>query len=259
MLTSSRGDWAERKDSESWLNAPSAKEAAARVTHGWPEGARRVLSSLADLDVPVPVSVRRRIARADQGDELDIHAVNRGDLATAWTMRRRRHARGSFTVRLVAQANLLGKTTPDELFWRGAAIVKLADALTAAGYSVEIVGAISSNRVKGVDGDFLVTFPLKEAAAPLDVEALAGVLCNAGFHRLYGFRLYFALATRHHGEPGSASSDTSGRVLRQAALDADGVKTFTVPYAIGSKALAEAWIAASVATLDASHHDQEVA
>lgn len=240
---------------EDWYGAPTEHEAAARVTRGWPEGAARVLKALAELDVPAPVSVRRRLARADQGDEVDIHAVNRGNLETAWTTRRRRHARGSTTVRLIVQLNLLESMQFEQLFWRGAAVVRLADALTAAGYSVEVVGAIASYNVGGIDdGTFLATVMLKEASTPLDIESLAGTVCNAGFHRLFGFRLYFALAPDRHPNPGAARSDVNGDIIAEAK-PADGVATFVTPYALTSPEKASAWAAGCVAALDASHHE----
>ena len=247
------GSWLNRnRNVQDWLGATTTGEAAERVTRGWPEGAAKVLANLRDLDVPIPMSVRRRLTRTDQGDELDIHAVNRGDLDHAWTARRRRRAHGRLTVRLIVQTNLLAEMSAAELFWRGAAAVKASDLLTAAGYAVEIVGALASEEVGGVEGDFIVTFSLKSAAAPLDVEALAGVICNAGFHRLFGFRAYFALAPKPHLKTGRAISDTTGRIIRAAALDVDGTRTFTVPYGVTSQAAAQRWITETIASLDAA-------
>lgn len=246
------GSTRERHD---WVGADTPQEAADRVTKGWPEGARRVFEKLQDLEVPAPTSVRRRMVRADQGDELDIHSVYRGDLDHAWTSRKRKHTRTKLTVRIVAQTNLLADMSANELFWRGAAVVKLSDALTEAGYNVEIIGALASRKVdRNENIDFLCTFPLKEASMPLDTEQLAGVICNAGFHRLFGFRAYGALADWNYktGLDGTGcASDIEGRVIKKGALDADGVKTFVTPYEVTEKALAQAWISKCLQELEA--------
>lgn len=255
----SPGNWKDGTSYEErpqrWLGAMSAQEAALRVTQGWPGGADRVLQSMENLVVPPPIDIKRRLIRADQGDELDIHTVYRGDLQHAWTSRRRRPTRSSTIVRIIAQCNLLAMTTFDQMFWRGAAVLKLTDALSSAGYNVEVIGAIASTGVGGYRGDFLATFPLKEARSPLDVSQLAGVMCNAGFHRLYGFRLYFQIAPEQHGHPGNAASDRSGRIIRRADFGADGKPTLAVPYGIGSKASAEQWITECVEKLQEDLHN----
>lgn len=253
------GSWVSQTDWDMragrWLGTSSEEEAARRVTHGWPEGADKVLSAMSSMQVPPPINIKRRLVRDDHGDELDIHATYRGDFGTAWTSRRRRPTRSSTIVRVVAQCNLLAHTSFSELFWRGGAVLKLADALSEAGYNVEVVGAIASQDVRGWVGDWLVTFPLKESRNPMDSAQLAGVMCNAGFHRLIGFRLYFALATGSHGYPGAARSDTSGHVIRRGNLGADGKPTFSVPYGIGNKQAAESWVSACITKLQEDLHN----
>jgi hypothetical protein len=239
------GRWLERsRYAQEWLGAPTYEEAAERVTKGWKEGAEEVLRRLADIDIELPLSVRRKLSRADQGDELDIHSVYAGNLDRAWTRRVRKHTRTPLTVRIVVQTNLLAGMKPEELFWRGAAAVKLSDLLTTAGYNVEIVGALASEKVCGREGvDFLATMMLKESKAPLDIEQLAGVICNAGFHRLFGFRGYMAIADWVvSSEPGASMSARDGRVIKEGGLDADGVMTFTTPYAVKTKEAAQKFI-----------------
>lgn len=234
-----------------WYGAPTPEEAAQRVLTGWPEGASKLQEALAQIDVPTPVSLRRKLHRSDQGDELDIHSVNRGDLDHAWTSRKRKHTRSRMTVRIVAQTNLLAEVSAEELFWRGAAAVKLADMLTNAGYSVEIIGALASHTIVGMDGDLLATFPLKTAEQPLDIEALAGVLCNAGFHRIWGFRYYYAVARGRHSSPGAARSDRNGNVMKRNDFAADGTQTFIIPYTTMSRDAAQHWLEDAVKALDA--------
>lgn len=244
------GYWANNSDSDWYGGTRSGNEAAARVTKGWPEGADRVMTNLESLEAPVPMKVQRRIVRGPAGDELDIHAVYRGDLEHAWTSRKRQNARGPFMVRIIAQTNLLSEFSGEQLFWRGAAAVKAIDMLSEAGYTVEAIGVLASDFVSGNDNDFVQTFPLKEAGSPLDVAQLAGVVCNAGFHRLFGFRAYFAAVDRHHNGPGNARSEATGKLIDSLNLGADGIPTFRIPYQISSKEQAEGWLRNLVTELE---------
>jgi hypothetical protein len=222
----------------------SAAVAANRALTGWPEGAKQALERLSHIQVQTPVSVKRRAVRADQGDELDIHAVYRGDLDHAWTTRRRRNARGPRIVRIIAQFNLTGRVAAESLFWRGAAVIKLADILTEAGYNVEITAAMASIEVDQTSANWLITFPLKLAQSPLDVDALAGVVCNAGFHRTYGFRAYLARWPKvRNNNAGSDHSDEGGKVIPASDIGQDNaVRTFTVPYNVTNVHSAQEWL-----------------
>lgn len=242
-----------------WFGAPSKEIAAARVTKGWVEGAQRVLDTMSTLDAPTPISVRRKLARAEQGDELDVHAVYRGDLDHAWTTRRRRQVTAPRNVRIVVQLNLLAVTSSDELFWRGAAMVKLSDALVESGYNVEIIGAIASDRIDSQRCDYLISMVLKEFRSQLDTATIAGVACNAGFHRLYGFKAYdvFVPWDKSSGDAQGCASDTTGRIINEARLNADGTPTFVTPYDINDKETAEAWITECIKKLDSN--EQQVA
>jgi len=242
-IRNERGEW-KVLAGKHWLGTETTQEAADRVTKGWPEGAARIFECMSNMEVTAPVSVKRKIARGAQGDELDIHCVYRGDLEHAWTSRRRKHTRSQRTVRIVAQTNLLSNVSAEEMFWRGAAIVKLSDALTEAGYGVEIIAALASKRIQGHNVEFLATFPMKHAHDPLDCEMLAGVLAHAGFHRIYGFRMYAALfpVKAHAAAGGNASTSTDGRVIRNGNLDADGVFTLVAPYHITTQERAQKWV-----------------
>lgn len=236
-----------------WLNASSSDEAAQRVTHGWADAARRVQTLMDGIDINAPMSVRRKRSRSDQGDELDIHRVYRGQLDTAWTSRQRRPVRSPLTIRIVVQTNLLANMTPDEMFWRGAACAKLADLLVEAGYNVEIIGAVATDTMGSRSGEYFVTFPLKDSQEPLDIERLCGVVCNAGFHRLFGFRMYQYLATFPMAV-GGARSNTDGSILRKhygsEREASDGFPSFITPYAITNLASATAWVRECVERLN---------
>ena len=160
------------------------------VAQGWPEGVRRINEALADLrdDIAPPVSVKRRRVRSDHGAEVDMSAYWRGRADIAWTDCRRTSTRAPQVVTIAAQISAPGKTHSGDLFWRGAAVLKLADLLTAAGYHVRI-DAVRHVRHGYTDhpGRLLQRVTVKEATAPLDVESLAAVLCLSGFFRMFLF------------------------------------------------------------------------
>lgn len=266
-----------------WYDAPTGEEAARRAFHGWPEGAERVRRMMAEMDAPPPVSLRRKVQRADQGDALDIHAVYRGGLDRAWERRRREHSRARMSVRLVAQIGGSKHTSAESLFWRGAAVTKLAEMLEESGYRVEVVGFEWHDSDEG-EHQFYTrnTFVVKDAGAPLDVEQVAGVLCNAGFPRTYGFRSAYCAAEHvireaTHEPQWQLSMQKVGRkwspvrvpkinprtgkqlvsrkrllartshvnhatAPQELGLCDDGTQTFAVPALIGSLEAAQEWV-----------------
>lgn len=151
----------------------------------WEDGLKKISAAFDAFSVPTPQSIRRSLARGEFGDELDIHRVYAGQLDTAWS-RRVRKVRAK-----IAQKTLFfplihsGGTTAEEIFWRGAAMVKLADALTAAGYSVEIVGH-HGTYANGSAAYDRVT--VKSHSMPLDLPALTLIACLSGYSRSVGFK-----------------------------------------------------------------------
>lgn len=267
----------------SWYGARSAQQSMDHACKGWPEGAERVRKLMQQVDAPPPVSLRRKVQRADQGDELDIHEVYRGGLDRAWSRKRRQHSRARMSVRIVAQIGGSKLDSADYLFWRGAAVSKLAEALEESGYRVEILGAYSEEQ-EIFEEQYATftdsTFMVKDAGAPIDLEAVAGVVCNAGFQRTYGFRAAYAMV-EHAIRPAQpiykveyvkvgrktemrrTLTNKSRRLLARTAvrsvkveklgLDADGTLTFLVPLNLGSQDAAQEWVKKSLEQLEASN------
>ena len=236
--------------------------------------------------------------RADQGDELDIHAVYSGGLDRAWSRKRRKNARSRMSVRLVAQMGGSRHMVAEEMFWRGAAVVKLAELLEESSYRVEIVGAdwheVDRSIVFGdeklaaaVIGSFIV----KDAGAPMDIEAVAGVLCNAGFFRTYGFRAAYAAPS--HALRGTQyevqydfkrqlgktvrvpklskegnvvkkkrtllarTYNGGGNIVKELMLDADGTRTFEVPVSISNQERAQKWVRECLSKLESGEQSDD--
>ncbi len=167
---------------DSWFGAPTFGELQSRLSKGWPEGSQRLLE-IATRDIN-PQSIRRRRERADQGAELDIHAVYRGDLSRAWTRTRRRSGSGVRSVSIVIDLGASCGVDASRLFWRGASALKLASALIESGYSVAIYGAASAKRADDCDTvDTVQMVSIKDEDQPLDLDRLAALTAMPGFFR----------------------------------------------------------------------------
>lgn len=176
------GESRNRTQSMEWLGAPSFDTLQKRLLEGWSEGSKRLLE-IATRDIN-PASIRRRRVRADQGDEVDMQAIWRGDLGRAWTRTRRQNRTGVRSVSIIVNLGASCAVDADRLFWRGASALKLASALIEAGYSVAIYGAAAAKNAD-VDGkvDAVQFVSIKDEDQPLDLDRLAALTAMPGFFR----------------------------------------------------------------------------
>jgi len=223
---------------------PEGASSIARVCQllstGWTRGADRMVKALAGLaDVQVkPKSVRRQNRWADQGDALDIHRVNAGRLDAAWQKCRREPQVGPQRVTLVCDAIESGGNDADTMFWRGAAVVTLADKLQSAGYNVEVVSAWT-----GINDDVRVIchVTVKQSSQPLDLTTLASAVACPAFFRALGHCWGNSVDGRRH--PGGYS------VGRWLAGPGEIVATHDRTW---DAAVARAWVEAQIAALEAN-------
>ena len=88
-----------------WYGIDGGPEAVTRaMSEGFDSGAEKIDAMLSDISINLPpaVGIKRKLIRGMLGDELDIHAVNRGDLGRAWSSRKRMVKRGVSCVSIVA-------------------------------------------------------------------------------------------------------------------------------------------------------------
>jgi hypothetical protein len=233
---------------QNWLGAPSFAVLKERLTKGWSEGVDRLMKiALRDFET---VSIRRRRIRSDQGDEVDMQAVWRGDMSRAWTRTRRQsRAGGVRTVTIVCNLGGSAGTTSNELFWRGASALRLADALTTAGYNVAIIGGEVGEKT-GTDKDIQLGqfIEIKAADQPLDLSALAAITCMAGFFRT---ALFAGIVVGADMVDDSASWGM-GRESHDLAphLEALGVANAIVQPRVNSEADAVEWLEAALQQIE---------
>lgn len=215
------------------------------IDEGWPEGVAR-LSQMADsLTIPPAVSIKRRRARGDQGDELDIHRVYRGQLDTAWSRRQRKVARAPRHIDLLAITSANCHVKAEAMFWRGAAITRLADLLDEAGYRVRIRGAEIGT---GVDArgkfDQVTDWVIKDYDEPLTLTNVAASACLAGFFRRVGFASICSILEEvNYG---------FGRSVHDGPLvDTYFGDCIMVPETVRDAASASAWVVEQVGKIEA--------
>lgn len=230
-----------RGDQQDWLGAPSVKVLKDRLTTGWAEGAEK-LQKIATRDIN-PTSIRRRRTRSDQGDEVDMQAVWRGDMSRAWTRTRRQSRAGtSRTINLMVTLSDSCGVDSSKLFWRGASVLKLADALTTAGYSVGIYGAVLSRDCSSSGKTDIGQFvEIKATDSPLDLSALAALTAMPGWFRTAGFAGIVAGCDALGRTPtGGLGRPDNGRVAEFAEMV--GITDMVFQPSINNQASAEAWI-----------------
>lgn len=153
-----------------------------------------MMNEIAGADVPSPTNrKRRRIRSEDGGDDIDYDRLHGGE-SEFWIDTIRKQVSGTQT--LTIMVNVAGsRDVPfNDLFWRGAAAVALADKLENAGYRVEIIAAsllthlyMKRKNSKRGEGYSFISTRLKEAQDPLDIDALA-VATSGWFFRSVHFQ-----------------------------------------------------------------------
>lgn len=236
-------------DPQKWFGAPSVKVLKQRLRDGWPEGVER-LQQIATRDIN-PMSIRRRRTRGDQGDEVDMQAVWRGDLSRSWTRTRRMSRAGTNrTINLMVMLGDSAGVSSEKLFWRGASALKLADALVASGYNVGIIGAVTSKGcANSKDVDMAQFVEIKATDQPLDLSALAALTAMPGWFRTSGFAGIVTACdlvgdTQNWGL-GSPMNDKAGEFASML-----GIENVFIQTNVNSQEQAEAWIDSVLNTVE---------
>jgi len=174
-------------DHRDWYGADcrTGKQVEQKLKEGWPEGRAKCEAMLAKIDTSslTPIDRRRRFARSDQGDMVDMDYVYRGELDRAWHTTKRTPAYGPQKVDILANMLCHGGESADVLFWRGAAAVALADKLEEAGYMVRIVVGFGGEYQTSEKVSCRIT--VKEHGMPMDL-ATASAVTMPGFFRAMG-------------------------------------------------------------------------
>lgn len=210
---------------------------------GWHRGVKMMHKVTADVTVPTPVSIRRRGAWVDAGDEIDMQRVYAGDLDRAWRRTVKRSGQGPQRVRILVDALASAGERASSMRWRGVAALVAADALTQAGYSVQVESAFEgTGRVR-----YAASCIVKPYASPLDLPALAATTAQPAFFRALWHYWHFAIA-----RVAIRSASYACHAVQAGAFDDgdDGARIFVAHQNISSATDAAAWVRATVEALD---------
>lgn len=182
-----------------WWGVPSVRQIIEMEDKGWPEGLDEIWRALEKLDAPQVASIRRKKVRSDFGDHLDMQAVFRGELDRAWeaTTRELRYHVGMTTTTVFVDMCASWMRNADEMFWRGATAVVLADAFEKSGRAVRIVGfSTASNQYESHHGDTTTSILVKDYEDVLNLEKTAMITALSGFWRYWFWRSWASIPAR---------------------------------------------------------------
>lgn len=162
-------------------------DVASLISTGWTDGLRRAEDARNKIDTSrlTPKDRRRRILRTDMGDAVDMGAVYAGRFNTAWTRATRQTGLGPQKVDILCNSICSGADDADVLFWRGAAVVSLVDALESAGYMVRVVVGFGGRHWAG-DGSGRIScrITVKNYDMPMDPATASSVILPGFFRGL---------------------------------------------------------------------------
>lgn len=153
------------------------------LTDGYRKGVDLMREVEREITVPTPRSVRRVQRWMAQGDDVEMQRVWNGNLDAAWRGSSRDTRHGPQRVRLLVDSIAPGVDDAKLMRWRGVAALKLADALTEAGYSVQVEGVISCQDSSNDSKRFVLRTIVKDYTAPVDLLTLAATTVLPAYFR----------------------------------------------------------------------------
>ena len=240
-------------DRENWhgMNGGAVAVMSAMLV-GFPEGEAKIDAMQSHMvgKLPKAVGIGRKLVRGMSGDELDIHAINRGDISRAWSSRQRLIRKGISALKMIVDIAGNCDSSHDVLQWRGIAGVALSEIMTKAGYSTEIVAAwsvrdyLDNSRGNPIVG---IECVVKARGVTADRGLLAATLCLTGFFRTVGFA---AIARAADDEDKRCDTSLGNHVDAERVIPAvTGVTNIYVPASICDEASAVEWIKSTVELL----------
>lgn len=180
---------------KSWFGAATEAEIRTIVGIGWPEGVERARLEIGNITMSRSQAqslskVRMEKKYGPGGDNFDPDRAHDEDASPwySWVKESGAGNQGQH-VRIRVATEAAYYYGANSLFFRGAAACMMADALEESGRSVEIVAYILTDRsYHSKQGKCFVTFPLKRAGEPLDLNRIAAMTAFAGAFRFFGFQ-----------------------------------------------------------------------
>lgn len=244
VAATGRASFTGRSDLATW------KDVVEKAVQPWEQGldvVQEMLHELRDLEQACPPKSVRRKARwsPDDGDEIDIDRVRSGQ--DPWRQTRREQQRGPQTITVVAHVGALCNVSHDDILWRGAAAIVLADLLEKAGYRVELWSASQTTQTyENGEGSFNAV-RLKDAGEPLDISNVVNGIAG-WFLRTVVFQSRAVHTVRIPGTSVGATKAIS--IDDEPIREIVGNSRSVIIDGVWSKAAATAFVRRTIATLD---------
>lgn len=178
---------------QDWLGCDSVSQVIDFVTNGWAAGVDKGIAAQGKFAPPKIKYIRRKRKWSDQGDHIDIHRVNSGNIDRAWQRAVKTSGGSRKTGRnVVIAVDIAGNcnVSSESLFWAGAAASVMASNLVVAGYNVAVVSYHLTSYQGSSNVDYShMSAMLKGFDEPLDLSRLYSTTALAGFFRYYSFRM----------------------------------------------------------------------
>jgi hypothetical protein len=197
-----------------WAGADNTADAVAKLTAPYEDGAAiisRIEKAAAGIKLPPQMDTRRRRVRGDQGDELDIHAVWRGQSATAWQRMGKRQVTSPPLVSIVINSIISADNDKTVISYRGAVGVVLCQLLERFGYRVRLVVARGGVTSSDTHEKFSCRTTIKDYGKPLDRETVA-CATHPAMQRVLGIRWSWV---QMEGK-GSIGGNSVGEAVKEA-------------------------------------------
>ena len=199
----------------SWCGAANTADAVAVITRYYAAGEeiiKRVEKAARNITLPPKMDTRRRRVRGDQGDELDIHAVWRGQYDTAWSRMGKRQVTAPPMVSIVINSIIQADHDKTVISYRGAVGIVLCQLLERRGYRVRLIVARGGEALTsgGPDEKFSCRVIVKDYGKPLDRKTVAAA-AHPAMQRVLGIRWTWA----HKYNRGIQGGSVVGEAVRE--------------------------------------------
>ncbi len=169
------------------------QDVVAKVGEYWPEGLDLVQEMLFELrNVTGQARPRSRVRKgrwsADDGDEIDVDRLRAGQDCWRQTIREEHDA--PQTLCLVFSLCTPANRKSEEVLWRGAVAIILADLLEACGYRVELWAVNYCIRAYRDGSSVFQAVRLKPSESPVDIASLVNGIAG-WFYRTVVFQSYY--------------------------------------------------------------------
>lgn len=153
------------------------------AAQGWPEGTEQVAALADKLLERIQRQTRR--AKRQAGVWGTRPHIGRFLAGNPRNMIQKQRIPAKRPVKLIVNLSTSAAIDADVMTRRGAVAVASVQALTMAGYAVEVVGVMQAT---GKGGPLTLSIPLKQGSAPLDTDALSFAVAHPAFFRRLVFR-----------------------------------------------------------------------